>query len=60
MMSMQETYSGPDTRHTTTAHRRASYRTADRSIFTGQDYAGGLLIVMMIWGPLAAGAFFGA
>jgi hypothetical protein len=51
-MTLQGTYS--DTTHT--AHR-ASYDNAGGSIFTGQDIAGAVLIVIMIWGPLAAGAF---
>lgn len=57
-MTMQATHTDTDTRHQPSTTRRAtSYHTTDQSIFTAQDIAGAVLIVIMIWGPLAAGAF---
>ena len=60
-MAMQSTHPDTDIRHqAATTRRAATYHTTDQSTFTGQDMAGGLLIVIMIWGPLAAGAFLGS
>jgi hypothetical protein len=42
------------------SQRAVMGRSRGESFFTGQDMAGAVLIVIMIWGPLAAGAFIGS
>lgn len=59
-MTMSSTPSDSNTRQTVAATRAANVHYGDRSFFTGQDIGGAVLTVIMIWGPLAAGAFLGS
>lgn len=48
-----------DTRQAVAASRTTSrVNTDQQGFFTGLDIAGAAVAVVMIWGPLAAGAFF--
>lgn len=60
-MSEPSTLSRSGTQQPAAALRTTSRTSTDRQgFFTGLDMAGAAVAVVMIWGPLAAGAFLGS